>query len=891
MKQHAKRFFAFLLTIATVATVLVTVPTAAAATPEENVLPNGWKVVTENFENQFTISSANATDLKKDQTFDTGSIFSTGASAQVQSVSVVADPTDATNKALKVETGTLSRYNILPKDFASNYYNVTFDLYWNLETNNIYNGFYLCHDGLDGNWLFQVTDSFVRSYCGDDANNPESGSDKDGVANSKRITTFDADPAKATNYNTWLSLKYVRDNDTFTLKIWEKDNPANVLYEQSRTFACSCGNNNTTPMIRFVQDKNVDAASAWMLIDNLRYENTTGELACVATQTSNVVDGKYAIRFIGTVDSENYEKVGFEIIANYKENGVAKRKRFVLEDCTVFTSILASYGNEVYQAPDLGGKYLIALSIYDIPISYGDITFTVKAMGTAINSDGSTTPVESKTATLLVNKNFVTPQMFGAKGDGVTDDTDAINAAIANAKANGATLKLPEATYYTSKPIDLDSINVQSENAFIKFYGMQASVPAINMQTNVNITGKIRIWTVDNTSVTGNHGGRCAMGFGNYNTGVGAYNCYVEDLEVSGGYYNANGILITGDSSKVTINKITIVGASTIGRGVLIHWGNANDHYPEYVDGVKTNNYLHKEGCDYTKHPHDINLGTVICNDLSNNEGDAAAFYIAGGYNITVDEISASNVRQALTITGGDGGFSYASPVEKAHGSKNVVVKKITATDLTSCGIYYTVESSYNDIPIFYGELTLGTVNLSYGSSYAGQGPAFNGIGSLLIDNMTLSGLKAEALYLANACENIRIGTLTLNNCQASGDYVFQIENKTNKYPYSTGVGLDGLLVQNLVLNSSNYKYIFTLQSTTKNVHLQNLTRTSSTVSGSIFYAAATVPAANNITVAKSNYGVTLQSGSTCTVTVKTDMVMMGSGETISWGSVAGVAK
>ena len=94
-------------------------------------------------------------------------------------------------------------------------------------------------------------------------------------------------------------------------------------------------------------------------MDNYRLENTTGELACVATQTSGIANGKYAIRFIGTVDSENYDKVGFDITANYVENGVAKRKRFTLEDCTVYTSILASYGNEVYNAPDLGGKYLI----------------------------------------------------------------------------------------------------------------------------------------------------------------------------------------------------------------------------------------------------------------------------------------------------------------------------------------------------------------------------------------------------------------------------------------------------------------------------------------------------------------------------------------------------
>lgn len=188
----------------------------------------------------------------------------------------------------------------------------------------------------------------------------------------------------------------------------------------------------------------------------------------------------------------------------------------------------------------------------------------------------------------LLSLEYLDPAIFGAVGDGKTDDIYALELAAHVASKMGKILKLPQKEYYTSRPLSLNNVAVISENAKISFYGMQASVPAVDMQTNVTIRGKLRIWTVDNTNVTKNHGGRCAMGFGDYSTGVGARNCYVEELEVSGGYYNANGILITGDSSNIEIEKINIIGADTIGRGVLIHWGNAKDHYPEYVDGKWT---------------------------------------------------------------------------------------------------------------------------------------------------------------------------------------------------------------------------------------------------------------------------------------------------------------
>ena len=56
----------------------------------------------------------------------------------------------------------------------------------------------------------------------------------------------------------------------------------------------------------------------------------------------------------------------------------------------------------------------------------------------------------------IVSKLFdttMTPQDFGAKGDGVTDDTNAVKAAVARAYASGRTLHWPSGTYLTTSSI------------------------------------------------------------------------------------------------------------------------------------------------------------------------------------------------------------------------------------------------------------------------------------------------------------------------------------------------------------------------------------------------------------------------------------------------------
>ena len=234
----------------------------------------------------------------------------------------------------------------------------------------------------------------------------------------------------------------------------------------------------------------------------------------------------------------------------------------------------------------------------------------------------------------------VTPQLFGAMADGKTDDSPALEKAIAYASAHGFVLELPEGDYYCSEITTLRDVTVLSQNAKISFHGMHLCRPAIDMKDNVKIFGKLSVWIIDNQSAGPNHSGRCCMAFGVYETGEGAHHCYVEDVTfLGGGAFYVNGILITGDSCDITLGRVTVPQGQRIYRGVGIHWGNSQDHYNIGEWSIE-NGYGHRPNWKPIVHPHDIHVGTVECYGVEGStmgHDQCGALTIAAGYDVEVD--------------------------------------------------------------------------------------------------------------------------------------------------------------------------------------------------------------------------------------------------------------
>lgn len=67
-----------------------------------------------------------------------------------------------------------------------------------------------------------------------------------------------------------------------------------------------------------------------------------------------------------------------------------------------------------------------------------------------------------------ITNSYITPQMFGAKGDGVSDDTDSIKATITYARDKKSVIVFPAGSYGISEPLSVNfDIKIIGENAFI----------------------------------------------------------------------------------------------------------------------------------------------------------------------------------------------------------------------------------------------------------------------------------------------------------------------------------------------------------------------------------------------------------------------------------------
>ena len=94
---------------------------------------------------------------------------------------------------------------------------------------------------------------------------------------------------------------------------------------------------------------------------------------------------------------------------------------------------------------EVNGHFLdgIAEGVADWLDNHPEATTTVQ--------DGSLTEAKFTDATKLkVLNNYVTPEMFGAKADGTTDDADAFESAMDSGKA----VYIPAGVYYLSRPLD-----------------------------------------------------------------------------------------------------------------------------------------------------------------------------------------------------------------------------------------------------------------------------------------------------------------------------------------------------------------------------------------------------------------------------------------------------
>ena len=120
----------------------------------------------------------------------------------------------------------------------------------------------------------------------------------------------------------------------------------------------------------------VEAGACPTCATTLTREIPATAIQLLGAQRTEVVDGKYGVRFVSQIATlDDFSEVGYQITLYYgkKKTALTQGQTKIWKTGTVYSSILAGDKTETPNAEE-GGKYLVAVPVRDIPVSE-DIKF------------------------------------------------------------------------------------------------------------------------------------------------------------------------------------------------------------------------------------------------------------------------------------------------------------------------------------------------------------------------------------------------------------------------------------------------------------------------------------------------------------------------------------
>ncbi len=258
----------------------------------------------------------------------------------------------------------------------------------------------------------------------------------------------------------------------------------------------------------------------------------------------------------------------------------------------------------------------------------------------------------------------IAAEWFGAKGNGIDDDTKAVQLAIANGTNKTVTMKAG-ATYVISGTLALPvGCNIEGNNSTI----MNEIDNAKQLFHIVNSNCSISNFIIKN-------------GIPNSNPNGDKLGAQLSSDIIIGDAHNLNWI----DNTKIINVKIfgSINHTSAIGAG----YGMVENVLIKdcVVDGSFLTGY-HVEWNNPTKmairSPHNIQF--INCSAINNSHPSGQSFYIAGAYNVTLENCTAQDVKGGIYLSNGDTGVEEGKIV--AYSVKDCHVTRFSDYGITIIG-------------------------------------------------------------------------------------------------------------------------------------------------------------------------------------------------------------
>jgi hypothetical protein len=393
---------------------------------------------------------------------------------------------------------------------------------------------------------------------------------------------------------------------------------------------------------------------------------------------------------------------------------------------TVQAAIGGAGNVSLLRAIPVTSSEVIAVDSYEYSGDGGGGQFygvTGALVGTYVDNGGSIivpTGGDGSSAWLRVNEGYFTVKQFGAKGDGTTDDTTAIQNALT--ASSGTTLYFPAGTYQVF-PLTVPS------NSRIIFSG-DATLRAIAGYTTFQRL--LTLYRASNIVIEGN-GGVIQMLKSEYTSGEfrhgvyigGCTNVVINSLVVKDtggdGFYIGPGATNLENSNLITLNNCVSDNARRNGLSITAA-------YDVWINGGEYKNTIGTQP------------GFGI--DLEPNTSDNEL------YNINISNVSTSN--------------NEHGSIQFVFGAHGATAAKNTSVNVTNC-------YSYNDGGT-------GTLIGIFGAYRTGLSPIFPVTGSVNISNCTIENCAGSAVQFFNGSPYVphfNFNNLTVINCAANAAAVY----------------------------------------------------------------------------------------------------------------------
>lgn len=398
----------------------------------------------------------------------------------------------------------------------------------------------------------------------------------------------------------------------------------------------------------------------------------------------------------------------------------------------------------------------------------------------------------------------VTDPKWGIVGDGVTDDTDALRAMFS--EAENAIVDLCGKNFYVKKGFSLPEYCTAVGRGAKFIAELSESIPGYTGENCLfNMSSNSKIFNVEleirTTHPLPANTQRLHINIGNFGTGEGVENVWVDGITIKGGYAGYNAIKISGQCKNIEVRNIKVPDNPNLVGVVHTTWGGMQEVI----------------GTPEKRSPSNIVIENIQTGALSYANSYVA--WISSSFNVKIRNIFSLGTGHGIVVQAGDFGSALNDPVESLFIGKNIDIENVALYNCRTYGLFVygratVATDNYVELPIrvknyrAYG--TSGGANgvqISYSKNarfencfFAGFNYGFltqNGVRDLEISHCEFTGNRMPGIAIGGSAEPPE--NVVIEKCDIHGNNTLEASTT------GASAGLNVIYGKNIIIDKNNF--------------------------------------------------------------------------------------